>query len=46
MLPLFLFADAKRRRIANGRLLSSPFGFDLTLSAPPRTIGLGFGIRL
>jgi iron complex outermembrane recepter protein len=31
--------------VAIGRVLSSPFGFDLTLSAPPRTIGLGFGMK-
>ena len=31
--------------VAIGRVLSSPFGFDLTLSSPPRTIGMGFAMR-
>jgi iron complex outermembrane receptor protein len=30
--------------VAIGRLLSSPFGFDLTLSSPPRAIGIAVGM--
>ncbi|HET9445124.1 MAG TPA: hypothetical protein VFO35_02640 [Steroidobacteraceae bacterium] len=34
------------RGVAIGRVLSTPFGFDLTSSAPPRTVGMGFSIKL
>jgi len=32
--------------LTNLRLRLSTFGFDLTLSAPPRTIGMGFSVQL
>ena len=31
--------------VAVGHVLSSPFGFDLTLGSPPRTIGLALGMK-
>ena len=37
-----LYVDNVFDEVAIGRLLWSPFGFDLTLSAPPRTIWMGF----
>lgn len=32
--------------VAIGRILSSPFGFDLTLSSPPRTLGMSLSKSL
>jgi hypothetical protein len=37
-----LYVDNVFDEVAIGRLLWSPFGFDLTLSGPPRTFGMGF----
>ena len=41
-----LYVDNVFDEAAIGRVLSSPFGFDLTLSAPPRVIGMGFSVKL
>jgi iron complex outermembrane receptor protein len=41
-----LYVDNVFDEVAIGRVLSSPFGFDLTLSAPPRVIGMGFSVKL
>ena len=40
-----LYVDNVFDEVAIGRVLSSPFGFDLTLSSPPRTIGIGVGMQ-
>jgi hypothetical protein len=41
-----LYVDNVFDEVAIGRVLSSPFGFDLTLSAAPRVIGMGFSVKL
>lgn len=41
-----LYVDNVFDEVAIGRVLSTPFGFDLTLSAPPRTVGMGFSVKL
>ena len=40
-----LYVDNLFDEVAIGRVLSSPFGFDLTLSSPPRTIGVALGMK-
>jgi iron complex outermembrane recepter protein len=42
---LDLYVDNLFDELAIGRVLSSPFGFDLTLSSPPRTIGIAAGMK-
>ena len=40
-----LYVDNLFDEVAIGRLLSSPFGFDLTLSSLPRTVGVALGMK-
>jgi hypothetical protein len=40
-----LYVDNLFDEVAIGRVLSSPFGFDLTLSSPQRTIGVALGMQ-
>jgi iron complex outermembrane receptor protein len=42
---LDLYVNNVFDEVAIGRLLSSPFGFDLTLSSPPRTVGMGVAMK-
>jgi hypothetical protein len=40
-----LYFDNLFDEVGVGRVLSSPFGFDLARSSPPRTVGIAAGMK-